>query len=484
MNGSNGHLRRDALKSLGGMTLSALFTRREGQPTASDGQRPPNVVFIFSDDHRYDFMNFVDEPGTPDFLETPHLHRMEKNGAHVQNTFVNTSLCGPSRATVLTGRHTHEHSVLNNTKPLPDVHNTFPEQLQEAGYETAFIGKWHLYQSNSAHPEPGFDHWVSFNGQGQYFGQNLNVNGEQVKHDGYVTDLLTEYTLDWLRARDVDRPFFLFLSHKAVHHPFRPAPRHEGRYADAPITPPETIDETENGQNTKPEWVNTQREKRFGVESREFENLYRRYCETVLSLDESIGAVMDYLDESGLADSTLMMYTSDNGFLLGEHGLIDKRVAYEPSIRIPLLAYAPGLIKPGAELSNLVLNIDFAPTILDVADQSLHRTIDGRSMLPLLTGEGVDDWRDAFFYEYYWSPKFPHPPGQFGLRTETEKYAISYGRPDTNEFYDLKHDSIERHNRINSDEYRKPVLQLRERLFHRLRTTDSLLNPISLSSLK
>lgn len=485
MSDSYGSSRRDALKTFEGVTITSLLAGCNGPlTTTADSQQRRNVVFVFSDDHRYDFVDFVDEAGTPDFLNTPRLNQMAAEGAHVRNAFVNTSLCGPSRATVLTGRHTHEHEVLNNSKPIPRVEETFPKQLQKAGYETAFIGKWHLFQSNSAHPQPGFDHWVSFNGQGRYFGQNLNVNGKHVNHDEYITDLLTEYALDWIRNRDDDRPFFLFLSHKAVHNPFRPAPRHEGRYADAAIAPPETIDETKKARNDKPEWVNTQRNKPFGVASRDFEKLYRRYCETVLALDESIGAVMEYLDGSGLAESTLMLYTSDNGFLIGEHGLVDKRVAYEPSIRIPLVAYAPGLIEPGTEVTDFVSNIDVAPTILDVANQSSHETIDGRSFLPLLTGEGVDQWRDALFYEYFWSPKFPHPPGQFALRTETEKYALSYGRPDTNEFYDLERDPHERHNRIDADDYQKRILQVKRRLFDRLKETDSLLYPINLPSLE
>lgn len=471
------------MKSLGGMTTTTLLGGCDGPLTTSDGHQRRNVVVILSDDHRYDFMDFVDEPGSPHFLETPHLDQMAAKGAHVQNMFVNTSLCGPSRATVLTGRHTHEHQILNNTRPIPPVDETFPHLLQNAGYETAFIGKWHLFQSNRAYPHPGFDHWVSFNGQGQYFDQRLNVNGEQVKQDGYITDLLTEYARDWLRKRDGDQPFFLILSHKAVHYPFRPAPRHNGRYADVAITPPQTKDETKHGRNKKPEWVNTQRNKRLGVGSRNLEQLYRQYCETVLSLDESIGAILTTLDESGLADSTLTLYTSDNGFLLGEHGLIDKRVAYEPSIRVPLLAYAPGLIEPGTEVSHLVSNIDVAPTILDIANQPPHETTDGRSFLPLLTGDGVNQWRDILLYEYFWSPKFPHPPGQYALRTETEKYALSYGRPDTNEFYDLERDPRESHNRINADDYQKRVSRIRKRLFDRLNATDSIFNPISLSSL-
>lgn len=423
-------------------------------------------------------MDFLDEPGTPAFLETPNLSRMARKGAHLSNVFVNTSLCAPSRATVLTGQYTHKHEALNNTKPIPTVNNTFPEQLQKQGYETAFIGKWHLFQNDSAHPQPGFDHWVSFKGQGRYFRQNFNINGQRVRRDGYITDILTEYALDYLRNRDGDRPFFLFLSHKAVHAQWHPAPRHKGRYADVTIDPPETIDETKNRNHTKPKWVENQRTEHFGVANRNFKKIYRKYCEALLALDESVGALMDHLKDSGLVDSTLLMYTSDNGFLLGEHGLLDKRVAYEPSIRIPLLAYAPNFIEPETEVTQLISNIDFAPTLLDLAGQSVPDAMDGRSFLPLLTGGGVDQWRNALLYEYFWSPRFPYPPGQFALRTKSAKYILSYGRPHKNEFYDLKSDPLEQHNRINDKAYQQRISRLKKRLFDRLNATNAPFNPV------
>ena len=479
MDDTRGASRRSALKTLTGFGTTALLAGCTGLLTGEpDDDRPRNVVFIFSDDHRYDFMDFLAEPGTPAFLETPNLRRMAQQGAHFSNAFVSTSLCGPSRATVLTGQYAHNHQVLNNTRPIPTVDDTFPEQLQTQGYETAFIGKWHLFQSDSAHPQPGFDYWVSFKGQGRYFGQNFNINGQRVHRDGYITDLLTESTLNWLRNRDGDRPFFLFLSHKALHAPWRPAPRHKGRYTDASVAPPETINETKRKDHTKPRWVEVQRTEPFGIANRNFEKLYRKYCETLFTLDESIGTLMDYLDESGLANSTLLLYTSDNGFLLGEHGLLDKRVAYEPSIRIPLLAYAPGFIKPVTKVKDLISNIDFAPTMLEVADQSPSDVIDGRSFLPLLTGKGVDQWRASILYEYFWSPKFPYPPGQFALRTESAKYALSYGRPDKDEFYDLERDPLERHNRIDDKAYQQQISRFKKRLFDRLQATGSVLNPV------
>lgn len=471
--------RRDALKALEGIGVSSLVAGCETfQKQHDDDHKPHNIVVICSDDHRYDFMSFVDEPTTPSFLETPNLDRLARGGVHASNAFASTSLCGPSRATMLTGQYAHTHRVLNNTRPIPSVEDTFPERLQTRGYDTAFVGKWHLFQSDSPYPRPGFDHWVSFKGQGQYFGQDFNVNGRREKRTGYITDNLTDAALDWLRSEAGDRPFFLFLSHKAVHHPWRPAPRHKGRYSGVSIDRPVTFDETLPGGGDKPDWVVEQRTKPFGVGSRNYGRLYRKYCETILALDESVGAVMDYLEGAGLADETLLVYLSDNGFLLGEHGLIDKRVAYEPSIRIPLVTSAPGRLEPGTEVTQLTANIDLAPTLLDFANVPTPTSVDGRSVRPLLTPTEHTEWRDALLYEYFWSPKFPHPPGEFALRTSTSKYVLSYGRPDTNEFYDLTHDRHERHNRIDADGYQQQISQLKERLFDRLKTTGSVLNPV------
>lgn len=464
--------RRRALEALGGVGITATLSGCEAvRPPEAPGQEPRNVIFILSDDHRFDFLSALDEPGTPAFLETPHMNRMLDEGARLSNAFVTTSLCAPSRASILTGQYAHEHGVLTNQPPMAALEGTFPELLQEHGYETAFVGKWHLYHRDTADPRPGFDHWVSFTGQGRYVGQNFNVNGRRVERDGYLTDVLTEYALDWLRQRDDDAPFFLFLSHKAVHRPWRPPPRHRGRYADAPVTRPETFDETKHGPKGKPKWVENQRLGKLGVATRDFERLYRRYCETLLSLDESVGAVLDYLDETGLANSTLTLYMGDNGFLLGEHGLVDKRVAYEPSIRVPLLAYAPGLVEPGTELTDVVANIDVAPTVLDVADVDVPDAMQGRSFRPLLTGEGEDGRENALLYEYFWDSSFPYPPTQFVLRSNRYKYAFSYGRADRNEFYDLERDPRERHNRIDADGYRDRIARFESRLNERLTAT-------------
>ena len=270
----------------------------------------------------------------------------------------------------------HHHRVVDNQRPVPAGTVFFPQYLQQAGYATAFVGKWHMGHDDDA-PQPGFDHWVSFRGQGEYFDPVLNVNGRRAAVPGYTADVLTDQALQWLQNRpDAAKPFFLYLSHKSVHHPFQPAPRHLGRYTKEPIDYPETMANTEGNYQTQPRWVRDRRYSIHGIDHMEtgafdkdpvpnFDDLVHRYCETLHSLDENLGRVLKYLDESGLSRTTLVLYLGDNGFALGEHGFYDKRDAFEVSIRVPLLAYAPGLIPPGTKVDPLVQNIDLAPTILD-----------------------------------------------------------------------------------------------------------------------
>jgi len=227
---------------------------------AAPGPQRRNILFILSDDHRWDFMSFM--PQAPAFLETPNMDRMAREGAHIANAFVSTSLCSPSRATVLTGQYMHHHRVVDNQRPVPPGTVFFPQYLQKAGYQTAFIGKWHMGHDDDS-PRPGFDHWVSFKGQGTYFDPLLNINGARKTFKGYTTDILTDQALDWLmHGRDPAKPFYLHLAHKAVHYPFQPADRHRGRYAKAEVRRPETMANTERNYQTQPHWV---RERRYSI---------------------------------------------------------------------------------------------------------------------------------------------------------------------------------------------------------------------------
>ncbi|MDH5821648.1 sulfatase [Luteimonas sp. RD2P54] len=450
-------------------------------PAAAQRDAPPrNVVFILSDDHRHDFMGFV--PGAPEWLETPSLDRMAAAGAHVENAFVTTALCSPSRASILTGQYAHRHEIVDNSSPIPAGTRFFPEFLQRAGYRTAYVGKWHMGEVDDA-PQPGFDHWVSFQGQGVYENPVLNVNGRRVRAEGYTTDLLTGHALDWLkrhRAREPETPFFLYLSHKAVHAEFEPAPRHRGRHAGRPIPYPPTMPAAEN--RAKPDWVRAQRDSWHGVDylyhgQMEFDGFYRAYTETLLALDESVGRVLDYLEETGLADSTLVIYMGDNGFLLGEHGLIDKRNAYEESMRVPMLAWAPGFIAPGSKIGAMVRNIDIAPTLLELAGAAAPIVMDGRSVLPLLRGAPAD-WPLEMLYEYYWEDAFPHTPTVFALRDQRYKYIYYHGVWDSAELYDLQADPQERSNLIRDPAQRDRAAAMKARMWALLRETDGMRIPL------
>ncbi|WP_203328880.1 sulfatase family protein [Candidatus Laterigemmans baculatus] len=449
----------------------------------------PNVVFILSDDHRFDFMGFVES--SPAFLETPNLDRMAAQGAHFKNAFVTTSLCSPSRASILTGQYMHHHRVVDNQRPVPEGTTFFPRLLQQADYATAFVGKWHMGHDNDE-PRPGFDHWVSFPGQGVYFDPTLNINGQHKDFSGYTTDVLTDQALEWLKGeRPDDKPFLLYLSFKAVHYPFQPAPRHAGRYHGKPIDYPETMANTERNYQTQPRWVLDRRYSIHGIDHMEtgafdkdpvpdFDELYYNYCETVHGMDENVGRVLDYLDQNGLSEETIVVYMGDNGFHLGEHGFYDKRDAFETSIRVPMLAYAPGRIEAGTVVESMVQNVDIAPTILDVCGVETPARVefDGRSMQPLWQGGPVEDWRDHILYEYHWEWNFPATPTVLAIRTDRYKYVYYHGTWDHDSFHDLETDPLERHNLINVPAYQDQIAELRDRLFKELGESGGLVLPV------
>ncbi|HVS14378.1 MAG TPA: sulfatase [Thermoanaerobaculia bacterium] len=452
-----------------------------GQIAAQASEPPRNVILILSDDHRYDFMSF--HPRAPAFLATPGMDRMAGAGAHLANAFVTTSLCSPSRASILTGQYAHRHGVVDNTSGIPPGTVFFPELLQASGWRTAYVGKWHMGEDVDD-PRPGFDHWVSFRGQGVYVDPELNIDGERREVKGYTTDLLTDLALEWLErhSSDTRSPFFLVLSHKAVHAEFVPAQRHAGRYRDVAIPYPVTMPKTESNLRGQPRWVQAQRSSWHGVDYAyhgqfDFDTFYRRYAETLLALDESVGRVLDFLERAGLGERTLLLYLSDNGFSLGEHGLIDKRHAYEESIRIPMIAWGPGLVPQGATVVDLVRNIDIAPTILDLAGVPPSAVVDGRSVLPALRGEPMDS-PGELLYEYYWEYAFPHTPTTFALRDERYKYIYYHGVWDSAELYDLDTDPHERFNLIELPAHRERAAAMRDRLWELLEETGGMRIPL------
>ncbi|MEM1096450.1 MAG: sulfatase [Bacteroidota bacterium] len=443
--------------------------------------QPKNVVFILSDDHRYDF--FSAHPNAPDFLNTPAMDRMAREGAHLSNAFVTTALCSPSRASILTGQYAHNHGVVDNSTDIPEGTRFFPEDLQEAGYNTAYIGKWHM-GDDSDDPRAGFDRWVSFKGQGTYFDPNLNVDGERRNPEGYTSDILTEYALDFLQEQNGEEPFFMILSHKAVHAEFMPAPRHQGAYADIDIPYPASMPNTARNYWGKPEWVKKQRGSWHGVDymyqgALEFDGFYRRYAETLLGLDESIGRVIEQLDTSGLAENTLVIYMGDNGFLLGEHGLIDKRNAYEESMRVPMLAWSPGYVEAGTTIDGLVRNIDIASTIYELTGvESRLVNMDGSSFLGLLEGEAPNDEGREFLYQYYWEHAFPHTPTTFALRGNQYKYIYYHGVWDRDELYDLTNDPQEMVNLAEVPAFAETARAMRQRLYDLLEAEDAMRVPM------
>ena len=464
---------------------------------------PRNILFVLADDHRHDALSFMGHP----YLETPHLDRLARGGVHCKNAFVTTSLCSPSRASILTGLYAHAHGVVDNYNPVRTDLVFFPQLLQRAGYETAFFGTWHMGETDA--PQRGFDHWVAFKGQGNYWAdgrgttrvvpqsssEGYNVNGRRVPQRGYITDELTDFTLDWLKARKSEKPFFAYLSHKAVHSDFVAADRHKGRYAGKTFVLPKTFADTPENYFNKPLWVRNQRNSRHGVDfgynlpDFDLQTHHRRYCETLLAVDDSVGRLTQWLAERKLLDSTLVVYMGDNGFHFGEHGLIDKRTAYEASMRVPLLLHCPELFNRGTVLTQMVANIDIAPTLLAAAWQGLLPSggqqpvmptlprFHGRSILPLVQPTHAA-WRDALLYEYYWERNYPYTPTMHALRTDRWKYIRYHGVWDVDELYDLAADSDESRNLIHEPAHAATVKQLNARLFELLAETQGQSMPL------
>ncbi len=457
-----------------------------------EDSKPMNVVFILSDDHRYDFMGFT---GRVPFLQTPNMDKMALQGTHVQNAFVTTSLCSPSRASILTGQFSHHHGVIDNQSLVPDSAIFFPEYLQKEGYNTGFVGKWHMGE-HSYEKRPGFDFWASFRGQGNYYNSVFNKNGVKESFNDstqHVSDVITDYALEFLGdAAQKEDPFFLYVSHKAVHADFYPARRHIGEYeGKAPAYPPSMFapgknpfgtDTLEYNYQDVPDWVKKQRNSWHGVDymyhgKYTFEEFYEAYTETLLGIDESIGNILNHLEENDLLDNTLVFYMGDNGFSFGEHGLIDKRHAYEESIRVPLLVYGGKDVLKRAKIDQLIQNIDIAPTVLELAGLNKPANMDGESFLPILKGESPD-WRERIYYEYFWERPFPQTPTVHAVRTDKYKYIRYYGVWDINELYDLENDPMEMNNLIRSKEHQEIAKELRNDLFAWLERTDGMQIPL------
>lgn len=449
--------------------------------------QPMNMIFVLVDDLRFDAMGFL-TPG----LQTPNIDYLAKNGAYFPNAVVTSSLCSPSRATILTGQSPRNHRVIDNNHSSEEGLVFFPSYLQQAGYQTGFFGKWHMGNDTDA-PRPGFDRWVSFKGQGAYFPtdaippaqvaagqrQMLNVDGAPTQQKGYITDELTDYAMDWLEhGRDSTKPFFLYLSHKAVHSDAKPPERYANQYSDLEITLPASMADTPENNRGKPVWVQNQRNSWHGADfpyhtDRDLREQVRDIYRTLTPIDDSLGRILQYLRANGLEQNTMIVFYSDNGFMFGDHGLIDKRNAYQPSVRVPMVVYAPGHVPAGMVNPAVVRNLDLAPTFLEAAGVGEPSQMEGKSFLPLVEGEVTPQaWQtNDFVYEYYWEWTFPQTPTTFSITRNGVKYIQYHGVWDIEEVYDLSKDPDEMNNVANDPAYVDIKRELRHALHASLATT-------------
>ncbi|NTV80952.1 MAG: sulfatase, partial [Candidatus Aminicenantes bacterium] len=415
---------------------------------------------------------------------TPAIDRIAREGVRFDSCFCTNGICAPSRAVILTGKHSHLNGVRDNSVAFDGGQATFPKILQAAGYETALLGKWHLKSDPT-----GFDRWTILPGQGEYYNPDLIEMGRTTRRPGYVTDILTDLAADFLKSgRDASRPFLLMLHHKAPHRNWQPAERHLALFDDAALPEPPTLRddyatrsraaaeqemtirdhmtlESDLKLGPPPERMDeaqkTAWERAYGPKREAFRKAglsgddllrwkYRRYLQDYLgciaAVDEGIGRLLDVLDETGLAEDTLVVYTSDQGFFLGEHGWFDKRFMYEESLRMPLVMRFPGRIRPGSVNSDIVSNLDFAPTFLDIAGRPKPAPMQGRSFRPLLLGRTVAGWPESFYYHYYEFPAVHMAKRHYGVRTKRYKLIRFYHDIDAWELYDLERDPLETNN--------------------------------------
>jgi arylsulfatase A-like enzyme len=491
--------------------------------TKATAQRP-NILFLFSDDHAIKSISAYGGP-LADVAPTPSIDQLARQGAVFLNSFCANSICGPSRATILTGKHSHKNGFMRNTgKGMDQTQWTVAKELQANGYNTAVIGKWHLKTT-----PVGFDHWEIFPGQGSYYNPVfVQQDGSQKRFEGYATDLTTDKAINWLDSRDDSKPFFLMCQHKAPHRTFAPALRHLDAFNGVQIPEPETLfDDYANRSSTlarnqmeidrhfdwaydakvrknergdvvlpKPDRYGTPEYNRmtnqqkqvwdahFGPQNQAFladfkagklshqeivrwkyQRYMKNYLATVKAVDESVGRMLKYLDDNGLAENTIVIYSSDQGFFLGEHGWYDKRWMFEESFRMPFLVRWPGVVKPQSQPTELIQNIDYAPTFLEMAGLSVPAEIQGNSLVPIMNGT-VKKWRESLYYAYYEFGEHAVPQ-HFGVRSMTHKLFFF---PATNEWnmFDLTNDPQEMVNVHNQPKYKRVQASL-EQEFDRLR---------------
>ena len=422
-------------------------------------QRPPNIVFILIDDLRWDDFSAGGHP----FVKTPNIDRIAREGGLFRNAFITAPLCSPSRASFLTGQYAHTHGITDNVDRSAASHklNTFPLLLQQSGYTTAFIGKWHMGNDDSR--RPGFDRWVSFKGQGSYLDPEINEDGKDVKPDGYITDLLTGYAVEFIK-RQHDKPYLVYLAHKAIHpevmqhndgsvnladaERFIPAERHRSLFSGEKIRRRPSAMRSPVGKPALERKIGDLPPLGANTGTRDESVLGR--LRSLMAIEEGVGEILKALKETGQLDNTVIVFASDNGYFYGEHGLsVERRLAYEESIRMPLLIRYPAVVKAGVVRDEFALNIDLAPTLLQLAGVPAPSAMEGRSLVPLMKGAKTE-WRKSFLIEYYSDRVFPRirQMGYKAVRNERWKYIHYFELEGMDELYDLKADPYEMKNII------------------------------------
>ena len=487
------------MKSFLSLTISLLFC--SGTLNATDKEQP-NILFIFTDDHALNAISAYDSP-LAKIAPTPHLDRIAREGMLFNHCLVTNSICAPSRAVVLTGKYSHLNGQLTNKNVFDGSQQTVPKLLKKGGYQTAIVGKWHLKSIPT-----GFDHFEVLKGQGQYYNPLLFTNGRDVNHVGYTTDIITDQALEWLDQRDEKKPFFLMCQHKAPHGKWEPALRHLHEFDDIEIPEPTTLFDDYSGRSPasaqhKMGIADHIGEKRLMIsyaskftpeQFKQFDQAFRpknkafikadltgkdrtrwhyqryikNYLRCVKAVDENIGRMLDYLDRKKLTKNTIVIYSSDQGFWLGEHGWFDKRWMYEESLHTPLLIRWPNRIKPSSKNELLVSNLDFAPTFLELAGAKPAKDMQGESLLPLFKGNTPKHWRMTHYYHYYEAGGHGVPI-HYGV-TDGKQKLIRF--PDntlnTWEFFDLEADPMEMKNLYAEKSYRTNIQSMKKEL-HRLR---------------
>jgi len=464
-------LRREFLRT-GAMTAAGLLSGRIAVPGDTEQKESrPNILLIMSDDHA---SHAISAYGSR-INKTPNIDRIAHEGMRFDNCFCTNSICAPSRAVILTGKYSHLNGVIDNGRRFDGSQQTLPKLLQQAGYQTAIVGKWHLKTEPT-----GFHYSNVLPGQGDYYNPVMIENGVRKKHTGYVTNLITDVAIQWLRDRPSDKPFFMMLHHKAPHANWEPDEKYMALYKDTDIPEPLTFNDTYQGRTDQiknhrlhvgpkqwelhfkrfgplPEGMSEQDTKKWV-----YQVYMKNYLRCIASVDNNVGRVLDYLDEAGLRKNTILIYTSDQGFFLGDHGLYDKRFMYEQSLRMPLLMRYPKEIAPGSAADEIVLNLDFASTLMDYADASVPADIQGRSFRAIARSRTPKDWRKTMYYRFYESAYGigPHE----GVRTQRYKLIhFLYGDKGW-ELFDLAADPDEMKNLYGNLEHREVVETLKKEL--------------------